>query len=132
MLRKIKELIGIGPIADHRVVHTISIYFPDGFRSEEVEKFGPILETSDAYNLLQPSSINLFFACVDGAEEKIMKVTSGLDSIARDQTIRHFYWGDSRGECLGEFDSKGLLASTPLGDVITEASRKAWGQEKTA
>ena len=125
MLARIKELFQRYPVADHRDVHIFSIYFPDGFTGREIEKLKKTLQSADFKELLQPSTIQAYYAITKDSQEKILLDRKQLQILQEANDIRQFVFGESCGECLGEFTSSGLLTCSPLGLPVTEASRNA-------
>ena len=132
MLRKLKELVGNYPVADHRNVHVISIHFPEGFTRTEVNKFKVALGSADFSHLMQPSTVQAYYAITDGSEERVQLDKKRIEALRSESDIRQFHYGESCGECLGEFNAKGLLVSAPFGEIITEANRKATNQNEIA
>ena len=132
MLRKLKELVGGYPVADHRNVHVISIHFPDGFTKADVNRFKVALGSADFRHLMQPFTIEAYYAAADGFEDKVESDKNRLDALRVESDISQFHYGESEGECLGEFDVKGLLVCAPFGEVLTEANRKARNQNESA
>ena len=94
----IKELLQKNPVADHCDAHVTTIFFPDGLTWMEVNTLKPVLKSADQRILIQPFSINSFYAITEGAEERISYTRRKLESLRKNCKIRQFYIGECRGE----------------------------------
>ena len=94
----IKEQLRKYPIADHRDVHVICIFFPDGLTEMAINTLKPALKGAYQGILMQLFTINSFSAITEGVEERISLTRRKLESLRKNCKIRQFHIGECRGE----------------------------------
>lgn len=120
-----KYILGDLPVSGVRDVHTVCLHFPDGFRDQELNALKSALALADVHNLIQPNSIKLYFAATSGVDKQLEKVRGVLNALNTREDLLRFSIGESRGRCLGEFNSNGTLNNVPIGDPVNRAIKMA-------